>query len=401
MYRSSLFRIVSALAAVSCVWSTSAPVFAAAPADYSAVAERIVGQCVNVREGDRVVIQGDVRDLDLVEEMVIAVVKRGGDALQLVAREGAALRYFKEVPAAFDAAPFVLHHKLVEAQTVMIEIQGQENPALFREVDPIRFNTVIQKFAALGDSRMKKGVRSVVLGNGLYPTEATAKNYGLTKDQLAELFWNGINVDYSRLQGTCASVQAILSKGKEVHVTDPNGTDLKFRIEARPVFSSDGVISAEDVAKGGPATLVFLPAGEVYVAPVPGTAEGRLTFGEAPFEGGVIRDATFVFKSGKLVSHSAKPGPEYDRWKALYDAAPAGKEEFGFLDLGTNPNVKIPSGSRLRTWVASGTVTLGTGANTWAGGSVEAVAGFTGNLVQSTVRIDGKPVVENGVLKVP
>lgn len=37
------------------------------------------GLSANVdREGDRVVIQGDVRDLDLIEEIGIAAMKRGG-----------------------------------------------------------------------------------------------------------------------------------------------------------------------------------------------------------------------------------------------------------------------------------------------------------------------------------
>lgn len=38
-------------------------------------------------------------------------------------------------------------------------------------------------------------------------------------------FLEGINIDYSKVQATGASVRAILAAGKQVHVTHPNGTD--------------------------------------------------------------------------------------------------------------------------------------------------------------------------------
>ena len=67
-----------------------------------------------------------------------------------------------------------------------------------------------------------------------------------------------------------------LAGGSEIQIKDSNGTDLKVRVQGRPVYASDGIISAEEAQKGGAAVSVYLPAGEVYVTPVAGTAEGKL-----------------------------------------------------------------------------------------------------------------------------
>ncbi len=72
---------------------------------------------------------------------------------------------------------------------------------------------------------------------------------------------------------------------------------------------------------------------------------------------------------------------------------------FGFIDVGINPNVQIIQGSKMTAWMASGMITVGVGDNTWAGGENETNYGMTNFLPGSTLKVDGKVVVENGVLK--
>lgn len=400
MNRKSTFTPIAFCAAALAGMFTTAGPRAAEKPDYKATAERIVVQSANVKEGDRVVVQGDVRDIELIEEVALAVWKRGAEAIQVVGRERTARRFFDEVPKKYDAMPLALMRKLVEAQTVAIDISGQEFPTLFSDVPPERFAAIGKRINDVLNARQERGVRSVNLGNGLYPTEAIAKQFGLTKDQLTELFWAGVNVDYNKLQATGAAVRSVLAAGREVLVTHPNGTELKLRIEGRPVFVSDGVISAEDIAKGGPATQVWLPAGEVYLAPVPGTAEGKIVADTMPFETGVLVGATFTVQAGKLTAHSANAGPDYERWKAFYAAVPEGKNDFAVLDLGINPNVKVPPGSKLTSWVPAGTVSLGFGGNNWAGGSNDMGWNAVASLNGCTVTVDGKMIVEKGVLKI-
>jgi aminopeptidase len=378
---------------------TASPLRAAEKPDYKATAERIVGQCLSVKEGDRVVVRGDVRDIEFVEELTLAVWRRGAEPIQILSRERAERRYYDEVPARIDALPAALSLKLAGVQTVEIAIDGSEFPGQLDSVAPARIAAAGQRQTDVFHALLKAGVRQVTVGNGLYPTDATAKKHGLTKAQLSDLYWKGINVDYAQMQAKGAALKALLAAGREVRVTHPNGTTLTCRIAGRPVFVSDGVISADDVATGGAALQAWLPAGEVYVVPVPGTAEGKIVHDVLPFAAGVIRGLTFTVKAGKMVSHTAQPGPEYELWKQRYAAAPASKDDFAFVDVGFNPNVKVPAGSKLTSWVPAGTVSLGFGGNTWAGGSNHINWATTGSINGCTLSVDGKVLVENGVLK--
>ena len=240
-------------------------------------------------------------------------------------------------------------------------------------------------------------MRSVAVGNDLYPTASRALLYGVSKDQLADSFWGGINVDYQKLQTTAQTGVAALAGGKELHLTNPNGTDLKMRIEGRKALASDGVLSEDDVKKGGAACSVYLPAGEIYLAPVPGTAEGKIVVDHQYFQGKDIPGFTMSISGGKVVSMTAKSG--LDALKASYDAAAPGKEVLGVVDIGINPNVRHTAGSRMLSWVPAGMVTVGLGNNTWAGGENTTLFALSSFLPGSTVKVDGKAIVENGALK--
>ncbi len=220
----------------------------------------------------------------------------------------------------------------------------------------------------------------------------------MSQDDLAKTFWEAVNADYSAIQATGEKVKTELSTGKEVHITNPNGTDLKVKIEGRPFFVSDGIISADDVKKGGPAVSVYIPAGEVYCSVVPATAEGKIVETQTFFRGKEVNNLTLTFVAGKLTEMTGS-GPGFADLKASYDAGGEGKDLFGFVDFGINPNLKIWPMSKVGNWVQSGMVTVGIGNNTWAGGDNKVSYGLTNYLPGSTVTVDGKTVVESGVLK--
>jgi aminopeptidase len=397
--KSSSQLILAAQCAALFLTAALPPSRGAEKPDYKAIAERIVGQSANVKQGDRVVIRGELRDIDFVEELSLAVARRGAEPLQVLGREKAALRFVQEVPASLDQLPLGFSLQLATVETVEIGISGAEFPGLLSAVAPERLAAGQKRFNDITLARLARGVRSVDIGNGMYPTDATAKRHGMSKAQLAEIYWSGINVDYTKLQATGAALQARLGAAKEAHITHANGTDLTVQIKGKPVYVSDGVISPEDIAKGGPNLQVWLPAGEAYVVPVVGSAEGKIVVDRLPFDDGEILQLIFTVKGGKLVSHTARPSASYERWKARYAAAPDSKNEFGLFDLGFNPNVKVPAGSKLTTWVPAGTVSLAFGNNVWAGGTNNTPWDTAVSLNGCTVTLDGQTVVQKGVLQ--
>jgi leucyl aminopeptidase (aminopeptidase T) len=374
------------------------PAGAVGQPDRAKLAHTLVNQCAAIAEGEQILITGGARDLDLLENIAIEVRKLGAHPLITLETEALARRMLTEVPPKFDAQERTFALRLAELVNVYIYVDSRERLDLLADIPVQRRTEADRAEFAFADALLKRNVRQLYLGNGLYPTPARAAQFGISEVELARIFWNGINVDYTQLQATAEKVQKRLADGREVKITAPNGTNLTVKIAQRLVFVSDGVISSKDRAQGGAACQAYLPAGEVYVTPVPGSANGTFIVENFFYEGKLIEGLKLEFKDGKLTTMTAKS--DFTLLKQRYDAAPAGRDLFGYVDLGVNPNVEIPKDSRMVAWMAAGTIAIGVGANTWAGGDNNVPFEVYALLNGGTLTIDGKPVIEKGKLLV-
>ncbi|MFL6211259.1 MAG: aminopeptidase [Pyrinomonadaceae bacterium] len=378
----------------------SAATTAAKPAgvDYDTVAQKLVAENAKIKEGDIVLVTGGSRDAELLEDIAVQVRKAGAQPLLLMNSEQMTKRMWTDVPEKYDTQEQKLDTKLAEMADAIISIDSNETEGLLADVPPARFAARAKAGQSIPAIYERRNVRQLNLGNGLYPTGWLAKRYNMSQDELARAFWAGVNVDTAQLQAQGEAVRKALQTGKEVHITNPNGTDLRVQVAARPVFFSDGVITDDEAKKGGRDVQVWLPAGDVYLAPVAGTAEGTVVISQDWFQGKEIKNLKLTFKGGKLVSMTADAGLE--PVKAQYDAVTdPRKDEFGLLDFGVNPAVHLPAGDKVGAWMAAGNITVGIGNNTWAGGTNSTPYGWSGFIPGSTVQIDGKDVIVNGALK--
>lgn len=85
------------------------------------------------------------------------------------------------------------------------------------------------------------------------------------------MFERCVAVDYAAMQETAARLKKVLDAGKEVHVTAPGGTDVTISIDGRKGMVDDGNFRL-------PGTGGNLPAGEVFISPAVGSAEGVIAF---------------------------------------------------------------------------------------------------------------------------
>ncbi len=365
--------------------------------DYDRLAQRIVDQCAGIKEGEIVNISGNVRDMPLLESLAIEVRKVGAFPLLSVGTDAMGRRLIADVPEKYDSQSPLLDLKLAEMVDAAINLDWGSDPAMNADIPRQRIEAINRASIPVSDLYAKRCVRGVNLGNGMYPSPYNAALYGVKEEDLRKLFWNAVNIDYERIQAIGKSVSDQFAKGKEVRVTNPNGTDLRFQITDRPVTISDGVISDEDLQGGFAAAQHYLPAGEVFLAPVPGTAEGKVVIDRMWYQGKEVDGLTLTFKRGKLTEMTGKPG--FEAVKERYDIAGEGKDDFAFVDVGVNPNMAIPEGSKLLNWTVPGMISIGIGGNVWAGGANSCPYGLSGYLPGSTLAIDGKPLVKAGVLK--
>ena len=365
--------------------------------DYEALAQKLVNQCANIQEGDLVAIYGGVRDFELLENIAVNVRKLGAFPLVTVGSDRMTRRMYDDVPPKYDSQVPEFNLKLAQIINASIGVAFNETIGFLEGVPAERRAVVGEAFAPVNDLMLDRNVRQVYLGNELYPISDRAKMYGLSMEQLSKIFWDGVNVDYSLLQSAGESLKSSLLSGKEIHITNPNGTDLNVKIEARPIYITDGMISDDEIQMGGAACQVWLPAGEVFLAPVPGTAEGKIVVDRQFYEGKEIEELTLTFKAGKLTSMTAKSGLE--PLKEMYDASGSRKDEFAIINIGMNPNVRTIPGSRMVAWMATGMITVGIGNNLWAGGENNSNFALYNFLPGSTLKVDGKVLVEDGELK--
>ena len=369
------------------------------PTDFNQLAQRLVTQSAAVKEGDLVWISGRPHDAALLESIAVEVRKAGAFPTIQYSSDELSKRLFFDVPAQYDSQADGWGTALAETADVVINLDNGTSENLFEGADPKRVAARGKANEAIGQAFMRNNVRTVEVGNNLYPTPWRAERFGMDAAALSKMFWDGVNLDYAELEARGEAVRKALAAGDTLHITHPAGTDLRLRVQGRPVLVSDGVLSEADLERGGASASVYLPAGEVYTTPVPGSAEGTLVVPHWYYRGKAVDNLTLTFKGGQVTAVSGE-GPGFADMKADYDAVDdARKAQFAFFDLGINPNVALPAESRVGNWVPAGTVTVGTGNNTWAGGDNSVPHSITASLPGASVTLDDTPIVDAGELK--
>ncbi len=367
-----------------------------APArDFKSVAAKVVQQSAGVREGEIVMIFGSDEDLPLLEDVAIEVRKAGGHPLVSATTRRLERRSYDEVPARYDSQTPRASLEFAEIADVFISTESGEGRTM-KGVAPERMAARTKAFQPVMARMQARKVRSVALGNGLYPSAERAEQFGMTREELADMMYAGVDADYSRIQATGERLRVDLAGGKELRITNPSGTDVRVRIAGRPVVVSDGVISPEDRKQGGPAVTVWLPAGEVFLTPVPGTANGVVVADRLFYQGDRIEGLRLELKGGRMVGMTAKSGLE--ALEKYYAVAGPGKDVFGVVDIGINPGIEVPEGSAVNVWARAGAVTVVVGNNTWAGGDNPVNFSINPEIADATLEVDGTALVKDGRL---
>lgn len=90
---------------------------------------------------------------------------------------------------------------------------------------------------------------------------------GITVD----MFRRTAGIDYNLLQRRCAAIMQAMTGAESIQVTAPGGTDVLIPVSGRKPMSDDGNFTQKGF--GG-----NIPAGEVYISPLPGKSEGIIVF---------------------------------------------------------------------------------------------------------------------------
>jgi leucyl aminopeptidase (aminopeptidase T) len=363
--------------------------------DFDAIADKLVNQSLKVQPGEVVSINGGPTEIDLMEALVVAVSKAGGQPVTILGLPKANKRALMETPIEhLEQLPTAQLH-LTRMADCLISIGSTQDPDLFADVPEERLAATRRGSAPLNNVFRNARFRSVSLGQtGGIPTKAYAESEGVDYERLDDMFWSAVAVAPDLLREIGQRVAKTLAPGAEVRVTTGEGTDLTFRI-ARHGSRVNAGRTTDAVPPTGPAQ-VWLPAGEAYSGVDETSASGTVFVPHLKFRGVPIDDLRLTFEGGRIASLKASKNGEI--LKKYLESTKPNSQNLSIVDIGLNPHSQPLPGAHYYSWEMGGMLTLSTGNNSWAGGDNDADGGLSLHVAGATITVDGKTVVDRGEL---
>ena len=366
----------------------------AAP-DFGAIARLIVDESARVKEGDSVLITGDPSRIPLMEEIAIAIAKKGAFPHMVLDSPAVQKRLLAEVPGRYLATPNPMTLADIKMIDVAIGLSPVQDPAGLARFPEERVALTRKASQEITESISGRPLRTVSLGNPIMPTEAAARFYGVPLVELEARFWEAVRTPHAQIEAPGIRVKAAFESGREIRVRTKAGTDLKVTLAGARVGFSDGQIHQTPVDRP---EQVWLPAGEVYTAPEVASVNGIVVLPAAEYRGIRIKDLRLTFENGRLTRIEAPQNGD-----ALQEAlarSTGDKDLFAFIDVGVNPNSRTLRDAAYFTSEMSGMVSIGIGQAPWADSPNRSDFSQEFFIPNATLEVDGKTIVREGSLAI-
>jgi aminopeptidase len=311
-------------------------------------AELLCEWCMEVREGDQVLVGTTPQSMPLVVAVHRALLeRRAWPLIRLMPSELSEDFYLHATDIHLDSfAPL----ELVEAQALdaRLVIQAPTNTRALASVDPVLIARSARARAPVREALLRPGMRWC---GTLWPTAALAQQAAMSERDYSAFVTRALFLDqrdpiaaWRRLSERQAQLVARLSSGREIRLQAP-GTDLRLRVDGRTWINSDGRRN--------------MPSGEVFTGPLESSATGHVRFTVPSSPGGVeVTGVELTFADGEVIDARADRGEDYLEAALATDA---GARRLGELGIGTNSGIDRATGSILLDEKMSGTVHLALG----------------------------------------
>jgi len=196
-----------------------------------------------------------------------------------------------------------------------------------------------------------------------------------------------LRADYAKIEAMTKRMAALLKGAKEARVTTELGTDITMTIEGREWKEDTGIVRE-------PGTFTNLPAGETYLAPVEGTALGKIVVDGSCAGVGVVKTPITIEVAGGLATEITG-GEEAETLSKII--APFGENGKNIAELGIGTNDKAQLvGSTLEDEKVLGTVHIALGDNKSMGGKVSVPSHLDLIIKAPSLVVDGKEIIKAG-----
>ena len=291
------------------------------------LSETIVNYSVDIKQGDRVLIQYEsnmcnplVKCLikDIYKNKAIPFVKLLDNELSSLILEGADSKVIDEM--------YKMKEYEVNNFDVFIRICYTENEYEDKNVTNEIRKQLGSKTSNLDDIRINK--RRWTLLN--YPSLVDAYKAHMTYDEFYNYALDVMTVDYKNMNEKIKPLKELMEKTDKVRIVGPN-TDLTFSIKGLPAIPCSGTAN--------------IPDGELYTAPIKDSVNGVITYNTpSPYNGNIFNNISLEFKDGKIIK--CKADNDNEKLEEIFNTD-EGARYVGEFSLGFNPMITRPMGDIL------------------------------------------------------
>lgn len=353
-------------------------------------ANLLVNYCLEIKPGEKLLIQSTTIAEPLVREVYREALKAGALAdVHLRFRDQG--KIFLE-----EAGDEQLGHISPLYQKAMYEYQAYLNimaPFNLREeqgADKTKVNKQRESQKELQKIYFERtATRDLKRNLCLYPTDALAQNAGMASEDYENFVWKACKLfdenpikSWQQLGQNQQKIVDLLNKKTEIHYLGEH-VDLKFTTNGRTWINSDGKTN--------------MPSGEVYTSPEEHSVNGHIHFSfPGLYMGQEVENVTLWVKDGYIERWEASRG------KAFLDTifAMEGTRRFGEAAIGTNQDIDRLTKNILYDEKIGGTVHLAIGQSYLQAGGKN-VSSVHWDMITDMrnggqIFADGEKVYENG-----
>ena len=311
------------------------------------LARVLVDYSVEAREGEQVVVFGEVGAEPLVKAVYTRLLQVGAVPVLQLALPGLQELFFEHARDVHYAGIPSIRRFLAEEADAEIGIKAASNTRALANVDPAKQQALAELNRPLSETMLQKN-RWVLT---LFPTAALAQEASMGLEEYEDFAFSAMGLDeddpvryWQEKSEEQAKLKERLEQARELRLVGP-GTDLTLSVEGRTFVNSAGRRN--------------MPCGEVFTGPIEDSANGHVFFGvPAAIGGREVAGVRLRFEDGKVIGSEAEKGGEYLR--SLLDTD-AGARFLGEIGIGTNYNIGRASGNVLFDEKLGGTVHLAIG----------------------------------------
>jgi aminopeptidase len=311
-----------------------------------AVADLLCGYCLEVGEGQQVLVRSTTLAAPLLLELQRAILERDAWPFLRVELPGQTAAFYSH--ARDLHLDEVSDLPLREGRSIHASL-GVQAPAAVDElagVDPARIARLARARRPVRELTMKRRWCST-----LWPTPAAAERAGMPLADFEAFVERALFLDrpdpvaaWGELSAFQAQLIERLAGVRELRI-EAEGTDLTLRVAKRTWVNSDGRRN--------------MPSGEVFTGPHETSAEGHVRFTVPTGPAGVpVHGVELTFRAGEVVEARAEQGEPYLHAALATDD---GARRLGEVGIGTNFGIDRPVGAILFDEKIGGTVHLALG----------------------------------------